>query len=101
MQENKNYTVMSLDNFVEIAMEHEKISPIDWGMLPLNEKDCYEDVCQELLEMINNIENPQEREIVVLTSLAKAIVENTVLQAHKILHENSIRINFRPPAAAA
>lgn len=100
MQENKNYTVMSLDNFVEIAMEHEKIAPIDWGMLPINEKVCYQEVCQELLEMINKIEDPKEREIVVLTSLAKAIVENTVLQSHKLLHENSMRINFRPPAAA-
>ena len=99
MQENKNYTVMSLDNFIDICMEYEKNDPIDWGELPIKERDAYKDVCEELLEMINNIDDVKEREIVVLTSLAKSIVENTVLQAHKILYEKSVRIQIGRPTA--
>ena len=94
MPKSENYTVMSLDNFIDICMEYEKNDPIDWGELPIRERDAYKDVCEELLEMINSIDDEKEREIVVLTSLAKTIVENTVLQAHKILHEKSIRIQI-------
>lgn len=99
MPQRENYTVMSLVDFVDLCMEHEKNDPIDWGHLPIREEEAYQEVCEDLLKMINSIDDIQEREIVVLTSLAKAIVENTVLHAHKLLHEKSVRINITRPDA--
>jgi len=94
LRERQNYMVMSLDDFVDLCMEFEYDDPIDWGELPIKERDAYKDVCEDLLKMINSIDDIQEREVVVLTSLAKALVENTVLHAHKLLHEKSVRIHI-------
>lgn len=60
----------------ELAQEFELSDPIDWGMLPVREEDVYLLIAENVVNIINNSE---DRELVCMVAMTKLLVENFVL----------------------
>jgi hypothetical protein len=64
----------------ELAREVEGASPIDWGALSVDERSAYELMASHVLEMTADL--PEERrEMVMMATMTRLLVENFVLNA--------------------
>lgn len=65
---------------VDLAQEMEIKDNIDWGMLNVNEQQAYELMANSVVDQIHALPDAQ-REIILMASLTKLLVENFVLNA--------------------
>lgn len=65
---------------VDLAQEMEIKDNIDWGMLNVNEQQAYELMANSVVDQIHALPESQ-REIILMASLTKLLVENFVLNA--------------------
>lgn len=66
----------------DLAKEVENEDPIDWGMLPVSEDAAYATMASSIVEHFlgeNPTESFTEREISMMASVTKLVVENFVL----------------------
>lgn len=66
---------------IELAQEVEAEDPIDWGMLPIDERDTYALIASSVVEnILAQGDSPiTDREVSLLASTTKLAVENFVL----------------------
>ena len=69
---------MTVDELIELAREGEKVDPIDWGMIPIQEEVAYRQMAMQVLEMMKSY-SPADRQAVALAAITKLLVENFVL----------------------
>lgn len=65
----------------DLAKEVEITDPIDWGNLAINEQAAYNMMALSVMEMVQKLgdEDQQKKELVLMASLTKLLVENFVL----------------------
>jgi hypothetical protein len=68
---------------VDLAQEMDIKDSIDWGMLNVNEQQAYEMMANAVVDQIHSLPEHQ-REIIMMASLTKLLVENFVLNARLI-----------------
>lgn len=66
----------NLDQLIELAKEFENADPIDWDNLPVDKDTVYKLLASSVIEIADNSE---DREIVLLATAIKLVVENFVL----------------------
>jgi hypothetical protein len=71
--------MLSLNELITLAKEVEAEDPIDWGMLNISEDDAYKLIALDVMEMFNAWSCHDEKEIVMLVTITKLILENFVL----------------------
>lgn len=70
---------------VSLAKEVENEDPIDWGMLPVSEDIAYETMAMSIVDhfiekdLEKSAESFSERELSMMASITKLVVENFVL----------------------
>ncbi len=75
--------MITVDQLVMIAEEIELGDPIDWGMLGVDEHQAYLFLATGVLE--NYIaSDPSDRELMLLATVVKLVVENFVLSLHLV-----------------
>ena len=67
-----------VEQLVAIAQEIEVTDPIDWGLLAVDENTVYNVMASNVLENYLSGE-PEERDMLLLATTVKLIVENFVL----------------------
>lgn len=70
---------MTIDELVELAKEVESEDPIDWGMLNISEDDAYKLIAADVLEMTSSWGEGEDKEIIMLVTITKLVLENFVL----------------------
>ena len=65
---------------VDLAMEQDKADTIDFGMLKIQEREAFELMANTVIDNFWSVPEDQ-REVVMLASLTKLLVENFVLNA--------------------
>jgi hypothetical protein len=73
---------IQVKDIIELVREIDSEDPIDWGMLNIDETQATELVANNLLEQYNTIwaDMPDnERNIVMLATITKLVVENFTL----------------------
>lgn len=60
----------------ELAQEFELSDPIDWGLLPIREEDAYLLIAENVVNIMNNSD---DRELVCMVAMTKLLVENFAL----------------------
>lgn len=70
---------MTLQDIIDIAMEIESEDPIDWGYLNIDEKDAYKLIALSALEMYKEWETIDNKDLIVVSTITKLMVENFVL----------------------
>jgi len=73
-----------VDQIVELAQLAEHRDPIDWGMLSIKEVDSYQLMANSVIDQMHNVP-PDQREIVMMSTITKLLVENFVLELQKQL----------------
>lgn len=68
-----------VDAAVELAMEMELSDPTDFAMLPIGEEKTYRFIANSIIDKVIDIENPVERELMLLSACIHLVVENFVL----------------------
>lgn len=69
----------------EMAQEVESGDPIDWGMLAIDERTAYDMIATSMLEHYQSLD-PQDRDLMLLSTATKLVVENMVLNL-KLQHK--------------
>ena len=69
------------EQLISLAKEVEMEDPIDWGMLNIDEDETYRLVTYNVLEMFKETDE-DAKEVAMLTTIIKLIVENFVLNLH-------------------
>jgi hypothetical protein len=67
-----------INALAELAEIIETGDPIDWGMLPIDEKTTYQLMANQVLELYESLAIDQ-REMTILATVVKLVVENFVL----------------------
>lgn len=65
---------------VDLAQEMDIKDSIDWGMMNVNEHQAFEMMANSVVDQIYSLPEDQ-REIIMMASLTKLLVENFVLNA--------------------
>ena len=65
---------------VDLAQEIDIKDSIEWGMLNVNEQQAFELMANSVVDQIHSLPEDQ-REIIMMASLTKLLVENFVLNA--------------------
>jgi hypothetical protein len=73
--------MITVEQLVEIAEEIELGDPIDWGMLSVDEHQAYLFLATGVLENYK-ASDPSDRELMLLATVVKLVVENFVLSLH-------------------
>jgi hypothetical protein len=76
-----------VEQLMTLAMEIESEDPIDWGMLTVKEEDVYKLVANNVLESYL-LSDPEDREMIMLATAVKLIVENYVLHMKLMQRRN-------------
>lgn len=72
-----------VEQIVELAKEIESEDPIDFGMLQLDEESAYRVVANKAIEIyLSN--PPEQREMILLATATKLMVENFALNLEKV-----------------
>lgn len=71
--------MITLDELISLTKEVESEDPIDWGMLNISEEDAIKLIALGVLEMFENIESGPEKEVVMISTITKLVLENFVL----------------------
>ena len=69
---------LSVDLIAQTAQEVEMGDPIDWGMLSISEESAYQMMASGLYEQFLNTP-VEDRELMLLATATKLVVENFVL----------------------
>lgn len=69
---------LTFEQLITLAMEADLVDPIDWGMLPIEERKVYEVMASNVVEQFSNIKD-DEQLTVALATITKLLVENFVL----------------------
>ena len=72
-----------VEQLAHLAQQVEVDDPIDWGMLEIEEDDAYMLMASNVLEMYLS-EHKHHREMVMLATTVKLVVENLVLNMRLI-----------------
>ncbi len=73
---------LQVKDIIELVEEIDSEDPIDWGMLNIDETQATELVANNLVEQYNAIwskMNEDEKNIIMLATIAKLVVENFTL----------------------
>lgn len=73
---------LQVKDIIELVEEIDSEDPIDWGMLNIDETQATELVANNLLEQYNTTWaglNEDERNIIMLATITKLVVENFTL----------------------
>lgn len=70
---------ITIDELINLMKEVESEDPIDWGMLNISEENAYRLIALDVIEMFNAWSTNDEKEIVMLVTISKLILENFVL----------------------
>ena len=70
---------MTLDELIELTKEVESQDPIDWGMLNISEDEALRLIALDVMEMFQSYQIASEKEVVMLVTITKLILENFVL----------------------
>lgn len=73
-----NYTTLTTKQLAELAKEASLRDPIDWSKLNVTEDVAYELMASNVLEQMEGVKD-EEREIVLMATVTKLLVENFVL----------------------
>lgn len=71
--------MIKVNDLIDLAKEVENEDPIDWGMLNISEDDAYKLIAANVLEMFNAWSASENRDIVMLATVTKLVLENFVL----------------------
>lgn len=71
--------MIKLDHLVELTKEVESQDPIDWGMLNIDENSATRLIAMNVMEMFPPRAEDDERDIILLVTVTKLIIENFVL----------------------
>lgn len=80
---------ITIEELFSLVTQVEKVDPIDFAGLPIDEKDFLHHVTNSVMNMLNEMEyeSPKHWTITLIASLTKTIAENGILQAR--LSENT------------
>jgi hypothetical protein len=70
---------ITVKDVVELVKEAEKENPLMWEHLNLNQDAAYQVITSEIFEMINDIDDDNERILTILVALVLSQMENYVL----------------------
>ena len=70
---------ITVKDVVELAKEAEKENPILWEHLNLNQDAAYHVIASEMFDMINDIDDDNEKILTILVALVLSQMENYVL----------------------
>lgn len=74
-----NHMKITVSDIVELAKEAEKENPLMWEHLNLNQDAAYQVIASEVIDMLNGIENENERYLTLLVAMVLSQMENYVL----------------------
>ena len=77
MMENKKIEAL-IPQIAELAKEANTQDPVDWGMLAINEDQAFAMMASNVVEQVSSIP-AEQREIVMMATMTKLLVENFVL----------------------
>jgi hypothetical protein len=70
---------ITLEDVIEMAKEAEKENPLLWEHLNLDQDTAYRVIASETFEMLNEIEDDNERQLTLLVAFVLSQMENYVL----------------------
>lgn len=70
--------MIDINELIAIAMDIESQYSIDWGMLAIDELECYRMIATSVLEN-HTMSDEQNRELIMLATIVVLTVENFVL----------------------
>ena len=70
---------ITLEDVIEMAKEAEKENPLLWEHLNLDQDMAYRVIASETFEMLNEIEDANERQLTLLVAFVLSQMENYVL----------------------
>lgn len=71
--------MISVDELIELVQEVESQDSIDWGMLNIDEGEALRLIAMDVIEMFPDIDINNKREVIMLVTVTKLILENFVL----------------------
>lgn len=71
--------MISVDELIELVQEVESQDSIDWGMLNIDEGEALRLIAMDVIEMFPDIDVNNKREVIMLVTVTKLILENFVL----------------------
>jgi hypothetical protein len=76
----------TIELLVDLAQEAEISDPLDWNNLHINKQSAYHIMASQMIELFG--EPQTQREIVIMSSMLKLIVENFLLNT-RLLRQDS------------
>lgn len=70
---------MNLHEIIDIAMEIESEDPIDWGLLSIDERESYKLIALSVLELWEDWQQFNDKDLIIVSTITKLMVENFVL----------------------
>lgn len=71
--------MISVDELIELVQEVESQDSIDWGMLNIDEGEALRLIAMDVIGMFPDIDINNKREVIMLVTVTKLILENFVL----------------------
>lgn len=81
--------MISLNELIQLTKEVDAEDPIDWGMLNIDENEAIRLIAMDVLEMFHEWSLSDEKEIVMLVTITKLILENFCLNIKLHRKENN------------
>lgn len=69
---------LTSEQLISLALEADLVDPVDWGLLPIEERNVYEVMASNVMEQFSNIKD-EDQLIIALATITKLLVENFVL----------------------
>lgn len=71
--------MISVNDLIALVQEVESQDSIDWGMLNIDEGEALRLIAMDVIEMFPDIDVNNKREVIMLVTVTKLILENFVL----------------------
>lgn len=81
--------MISLNELIQLTKEVDAEDPIDWEMLNIDENEAIRLIAMDVLEMFHEWSLSDEKEIVMLVTITKLILENFCLNIKLHRKENN------------
>lgn len=81
-------TKLSVSQLASLAQESEVADSLPWGLLTVDKITAYELMASQVIEMTNNMTGSQ-KEMVMMATMTRLLVENFVLNTRLMLAEKS------------
>lgn len=82
--------MISLNELIQLTKEVDTEDPIDWEMLNIDENEAIRLIAMDVLEMFHEWSLSDEKEIVMLVTITKLILENFCLNIKLHRKENNV-----------